>query len=66
MVGWLPFIVPTCPEVGRASRLQDLLDAGSGPLVVRPLPFGRSPALLVVCWLEICLYLAFTGFLTGF
>ena len=55
----LPFIVPTGPEVGRASRLQDQPDAGGGPLVVRSLPFGRLPALLVVGWLQIWLYLAF-------
>ena len=50
----------------RGCRLQDLPDAGSGPLVVRSLPFVRFPALLAVHLLEIWLYLAFNGFLTGF
>ena len=34
VVGCLPFGVSTGPEVARASRLQDLPDAGGGPLVV--------------------------------
>ena len=42
------FIVSTGPEVCRLSRLQDLLEVGSGPLVVRSMPFARFTALLVV------------------
>ena len=59
MVGCLPFGVPTGPEVGGASRHQDLPDAGGGPLVACSLTFGRFAALLLVCWLEIWLCFAF-------
>ena len=50
VVACLPFGVPTGPEVGGASRLQDLPDAGSGPLVACSLPFGRFAALFLMCW----------------
>lgn len=55
------FGVPTGPEVGRASRLQDLPDAGGGPLVVCSLPFVRFTALLLLVCLQIWLYFAFLG-----
>ena len=50
---WSAACLLACPlvaEVGRASRLQDLPDAGGGPLVVCSLHFGRFAALLLRCW----------------
>ena len=46
-------------QVVRLSRLQDLLDAGGGPLVVCSLPFVSFVALHLVRCLRICLYFAF-------
>ena len=67
MGGCLPSIVPTGPEVGRASRLQDLPDAGGGPLVVCSLPFVRS---LLLCsryvGLKYALFRVLRGFLARF
>ena len=59
----LPFIVSTGPEV---QDLQDLPGVWLWSFVACSLPFVLSPALLSVRWLEICPYLAFNGFLTGF
>ena len=47
MGGWLPFGVPTGPEVGGASMLQDLPEVGSGPLAVRSLLLS---AFLLCLW----------------
>ena len=62
MVGWLPFIVPTGPEVGRASRLQDLPDAGGGPLGV----FRPFCPLYCVALVVLLANMALFGFLLGF
>lgn len=53
------FIVSTGPEVCRRSRIQDLPEVGSGPLVVRSPPFVRFTALRLSCRLRIWLYFAF-------
>ena len=66
MVGWLPFGVPTGPEVGRASRLQDLPDAGGGPLVACSC---LLVALLLCLWcvaLEYGSICDFKGVFSGF
>ena len=52
-------MVSTGPEVCRRSRLQDLPEVGSGPLVVRSPPFARLSALCLSCRLRIWLYFAF-------
>ena len=57
----LPFGVSTGAEVGRVSRLQDLPEVGSGPLVVCSLPLVRFSALLSLRCLRIWLYFAFLG-----
>ena len=53
------FIVSTGPEVCRRSRIQDLPEVGSDPLVVRSMPFVRFTALCLSCRLQIWLYFAF-------
>ena len=52
--------------VGRASRFQDLPEVGSGPLVVRSVPFVRFVALRLARCSQICLYLRFKGVFSGF
>ena len=59
LLWWWCFIVSTGPEVGRLSRLQDLPEVGSGPIVVRSMHFVRFTALCLSCRLRIWLYFAF-------
>ena len=60
-------MVSTGPEVCRLSRIQDLPEVGSGPLVVRPMPFVRFTALLfVVSLANMALFRVLRGFLARF
>lgn len=63
-------VVSTGPEVGRASRLQDLPDVGSGPAVCVPSLFPAFCLLscfaLVVLLANMPLFGVLRGFLAGF
>ena len=63
-LGCVPCLPSSCPLVQRwagLSGIQDLPDAGGGPLMVRSLPFGRFTALPLVHCLQMWLYFAFLG-----
>ena len=52
-------VVSTGAGVQDLSRLRDLPEVGSGPLVVCSVPFARFTALYLSCCLQIWLYFAF-------
>ena len=58
--------MPSGIEVGRASRLQDLPDAGGGPLVSCSRLLVALLLLLSCNTCEICLYSHFKGVFRGF
>ena len=62
----LPFGVPTGPEVGGASRAQDLPEVGSGPLVVCSLLLSALSLCLWCVALEYGSISHFKGVFRGF
>lgn len=60
----------TGPEVGRLSRLQDLPEVGSGPLVVCSMPFALPLPSFLLCFpalpFKYALISRFKGVLAGF
>lgn len=66
LLWWWCFIVSTGPEVCRLSRLQDLPEVGSGPLVVCSMPFVPFLLCLWCIALEYGSISRFKGVFRGF